>query len=510
LCQLTAAFSDGFRQLYATQMTAASTLECSDTIIEVVSQTDDFDMESNTGNLAEQLQSLTFHKRIELLQLIMKNLHFLLQRIQALYQVMDDTLEVAAGYISNINTDENFHRCHTLHLMETEVMISEQDYLKIKPNLKDVLCSVCDHAHDSCAKLLSPKNKDGSLDKLTMPEFLILAKSIEEFQQRSEEISGKQSTSLRLFLQSQVSCFVMKFHEERKVKLTLILENEQWKQADVPMEFQELVNNIISTGCITSIKKNAEDNRRDPQPYLVVNGENFAVCGTALMLFKMIIEYCQCAEELPMLTPDLANRVVELLKAFNSRTCQLVLGAGALQLVGLKTITTKHLALTSRCLNLIVYFIPYVKNHFQSKIPVKQQKLDKQFDQVTKIYLEHIREISHKLESIISDMFEAQLRKWEVKAPVPSPSFTAISKQLTKVHEFVHNVLTPEELNTIFHRVNNNFKSKLRDHLARLQVNNDGGPQHGLVTQELTFYIQNLKKLKVPCDFNTNDLWQSR
>lgn len=35
---------------------------------------------------------------------------------------------------------------------------------------------------------------------------------------------------------------------------------------------------------------------------------------TALMLFKMIIEYCQCAEELPMLAPDLANRLVELLK----------------------------------------------------------------------------------------------------------------------------------------------------------------------------------------------------
>ncbi|XP_055950284.1 vacuolar protein sorting-associated protein 54-like [Argiope bruennichi] len=480
------------------------------TVIEVVSQSDDFDLESNTGNLAEQLRSLSFHKWMEMFQLIMKNLHFLLQRIQALYQVMDDTLEVAAGYIANINTDENFHRCHTLHLMETEVMISEQDYLKIKPNLKDVLCSVCDHAHDCCAKILSAKAKDGSLDKLIMPEFLSLAKSIEEFQQKSEEISGKQSTALRLALQSQVSRFVMRFHEERKVKLNLILENEQWKQADVPMEFQELVNDIVSSGCITSIKKNTNENRREPQPYLIVNGENFAVCGTALMLFKMIIEYCQCAEELPMLAPDLANRLVELLKAFNSRTCQLVLGAGALQLVGLKTITTKHLALTSRCLHLIVYFIPYVKNHFQSKIPVKQQKLDKQFEQVSKIYMEHIREISHKLESIISDMFETQLRKWEVKAPVPSPSFNAISKQLTKVHEFVHNVLSPEELNNIFLRVNNNFKNKLRDHLARLQVNNDGGPQHGLVTQELTFYIQNLKKLQVPCDFNMNDLWQSR
>ncbi|GBO03578.1 hypothetical protein AVEN_209585-1, partial [Araneus ventricosus] len=189
------------------------------TVIEVVSQSDDFDLESNTGNLAEQLRSLSFYNWMEMFQLIMKNLHFLLQRIQALYQVMDDTLEVAAGYIANINTDENFHRCHTLHLMETEVMISEQDYLKIKPNLKDVLCSVCDHAHDCCAKILSAKAKDGSLDKVIMAEFFSLAKSIEEFQQKSEDISGKQSTALRLALQSQVSRFVMRFHEERKVKL---------------------------------------------------------------------------------------------------------------------------------------------------------------------------------------------------------------------------------------------------------------------------------------------------
>lgn len=71
------------------------------------------------------------------------------------------------------------------------------------------------------------------------------------------------------------------------------------------------------------------------------------------------------------------------------------------------------------------------------------------------------------------------LLQWEVKAPVPSPSFNAISKQLSKLHELVSNVLSPEELNTIFQRCNNTFKSKLREHLARLQVNADGGPQHG-------------------------------
>jgi hypothetical protein len=41
---------------------------------------------------------------------------------------------------------------------------------------------------------------------------------------------------------------------------------------------------------------------------------------------------------------------IELLKLFNSRTCQLVLGAGAMHLAGLKSINAKHLALSTQCL----------------------------------------------------------------------------------------------------------------------------------------------------------------
>ncbi len=46
----------------------------------------------------------------------------------------------------------------------------------------------------------------------------------------------------------QANRFVTRFHEERKTKLSLILDNERWKQADVPTEFQELVRHIEHTG----------------------------------------------------------------------------------------------------------------------------------------------------------------------------------------------------------------------------------------------------------------------
>ena len=47
---------------------------------------------------------------------------------------------------------------------------------------------------------------------------------------------------------TQANRFINRFHEERKTKLSLILDNERWKQADVPTEFQELVRHIESTG----------------------------------------------------------------------------------------------------------------------------------------------------------------------------------------------------------------------------------------------------------------------
>jgi vacuolar protein sorting-associated protein 54 len=40
---------------------------------------------------------------------------------------------------------------------------------------------------------------------------------------------------------------------------------------------------------------------------------------------------------------EIMQKLVELLKLFNSRVCQVILGAGAMRSAGLKNITAKHL-----------------------------------------------------------------------------------------------------------------------------------------------------------------------
>jgi len=67
------------------------------------------------------------------------------------------------------------------------------------------------------------------------------------------------------------------------------------------------------------------------------------VARVGLIMVQLVAQYCQLLDRLPSYAPELLTRLVELLKLLNSRCCQLILGAGALQLVGLKTISARNL-----------------------------------------------------------------------------------------------------------------------------------------------------------------------
>ena len=47
----------------------------------------------------------------------------------------------------------------------------------------------------------------------------------------------------------------------------------------------------------------------------------------------MLSEYIDMGNFLPLRSSEVVQRVVEILKFFNTRTCQLVLGAGAMQVL---------------------------------------------------------------------------------------------------------------------------------------------------------------------------------
>ncbi|XP_070772047.1 vacuolar protein sorting-associated protein 54 [Enoplosus armatus] len=392
------------------------------------------------------------------------------------------------------------------------MMPTELELNRVINNIQELLYTASDVSHDRCVKVLTARAKDGSLERLSSAEFVCLSQAVEGFVRDTEELCGRRSVSLRGALQSQANRFVHRFHEERKTKLSLLLDNERWKQAEVPAEFQDLVNSIADGRITLPERKIPGPEDRKPADFLLVNGQKYAVVGTVLLLIRIFLEYCQCVNDIPSIATDMLTRLSDLLKHFNSRSCQLVLGAGALQVVGLKTITTKNLALASRCLQLVVHYIPIIRAHFETKLQPKQFSVLRHFDHITKDYNDHIAEISAKLVAIMDSLFEKVLSKYEVKAPMPSVCFRSVCKQMAKMHEAISDLLPEEQTQMLFLRINASFKMHLKRQLARLGVVNDGGPQHGLVVVDVAFYTENVQVLKSleRLDLNMAEIWEQK
>ncbi|KAH9492137.1 Vacuolar protein sorting-associated protein 54 [Bulinus truncatus] len=506
-----------FIDVYREEAFTALKATVKQTVVEAVSVADDVDRDNGGGSLADQMRLLNYPQWMELLKQVFISLMVLLDRTKAFHGLVTDVMGIAAGRSESTlgAPTDGAHETEYHHMVvveDVDVMITPLEYDRALATLREMLHAVCDYAHDRCVKVMSARAKDGFLDRLSSAEFVILSRHIENFVSDTEKVCGKKSMSLRGVLQNQANKFVARFHEERKNKLSLILDSERWKQADVPAEFQDLVNHVVSTGTFTLPEKKSGTGSRTTTQCLFVGDEQFAVVGTVLMLVKMMVEYCQCVIDIPTATPDLLTRLVDLLKMFNSRTCQLLIGAGARQLVGLKTISTKNLALASRCLQLVVYFIPQVKEHFQQTLPAKNSSMLKNFRKITKDYDDHIEEINHKLISISDNMAEQQLSKYEVKAPMPSQCFRNICKQMAKLHEALVGILPLPQIRQLFERMNQSFMCLLGKRLAVLKVTNDGGPQCGLVISDLIFYSGSFNTLKGLENLvtNTNAVWDVR
>jgi len=76
---------------------------------------------------------------------------------------------------------------------------------------------------------------------------------------------------------------------------------------------------------------------------LHIEDRTYYMVSATSEILPLLLDYLRIIVNMSMLTTDTMSRVIEFLKAFNSRTCQVVLGAGAMRSAGLKNITAKHL-----------------------------------------------------------------------------------------------------------------------------------------------------------------------
>ena len=190
--------------------------------------------------------------------------------------------------------------------------------------------------------------------------------------------------------QTQAKLFLQSFHQIRISKSAKLVEDELWNPTEVTPNLQRMTNLLIDSAVrdppdliiksddtiftpVTTdfpspapttsngksaiaktfsdaLSKLSSSNDNTPVTTASTSSKHlhiedrtyFAVLATTEVLI-LLLDYLRVVMNLSMLTTDAMSRVIEFLKSFNSRTCQVVLGAGAMRSAGLKNITAKHL-----------------------------------------------------------------------------------------------------------------------------------------------------------------------
>lgn len=338
------------------------------------------------------------------------------------------------------------------------------DIISFQEELLDILSSTADLSNKLAAIVIGYRSEQHA--QLDIPGFLTFFNASWGFVVQCEVICRRMIMGLRGVVLGQAKHFLQAFHQARISQSAKLVEDELWNpMSEVPAALQHMADVLVDSAVRDSPElivgetdsSTSAQNPLLPQPpssnpngsapsskYLRIEGPYFCVSATGAVL-GLLFDYLKLVVNLPMLNIDTMGRVIEFLKAFNSRTCQVVLGAGAMRSAGLKNITAKHLALASQSLSIMIALIPYVRETFRRHLSPTQAVMLIEFDKLKRDFQEHQSEIHSKLISIMGDRTSAHVKSlqnvdWD--RPKQGESVNNYMELLVKETVTLHKVLS--------------------------------------------------------------------
>ncbi|XP_076932351.1 vacuolar protein sorting-associated protein 54, chloroplastic-like [Bidens hawaiensis] len=369
----------------------------------------------------------------------------------------------------------------------------------------EAVFAACDAAHGRWAKLLGVRAL--LHPRLRLQDFLNIYNVSQEFVAATEKIGGRLGYSIRGTLQSQAKGFVDFQHESRMAKLKAVLDQETWVEVDVPNEFQAIVDSLFrlesvseddvaassleqpsqsidgsvdSNGQVNNIKEK-NGHTKSSVHLISFRGIGYHMVNCGLILLKMLSEYIDMNTVLPALSSEVIHRVLEMLKFFNTRTCQLVLGAGAMQVSGLKSITSKHLALASQVISFVHAIMPEIRKVLILKVPnARKVMLLSEIERVSQDYKVHRDEIYTKLVQIMRERLLVHLRglpqiieTWnrvDESEVQPSQFARSLTKEVGYLQRVLSRTLHEADVQEIFKEVTIIFDIQISDAFANVDI----------------------------------------
>jgi len=353
-------------------------------------------------------------------------------------------------------------------------------------DMSSLLGQAVDAAQIQITKLLKVRSE--STMNLPLDRFLRYFNLNKLFADECETISGRSGAALKGVVNSHINDYVSRFGEIERQELIRSMDSDRWEPKDFdstdgavlqrilqgmtsdPEEWWNISSVLTNLSRPTNGLANSDTNgasrerSKNPIP-AIVDEERYMVSESAAIIIRGIDRFETLLAVIPSMTSEISSSLCDYLKLFNSRLCQLILGAGAIHSAGLKNINTKHLAMASQTLSFVIAVLPYVREcarrHASGKPPLAE------FDNVKRLLQDQQVSIHDKLIDIMSNRASVHVRNlqkitWDddVKNQV-SPNMETLAKETITLHKVISKFLSEPSVRMIMIPVFESYKEQL-------------------------------------------------
>ena len=312
-----------------------------------------------------------------------------------------------------------------------------QEEIQQALDLSSLLGQAVDIAQAQITKILKVRAEQTT--RAEMPFFLRYFTLNRLFADECEAVSGRGGNALKSVVHDHIKAYVNYVTETERQRLVQNMDADKWEAKDFtdvdstrlnlimsastkdvevwtraawiweadgsslatqPISNGTGINGKLVNGLKLSIQTNATP-AKDKIRSAVIDEEKYILPESAIAVSRGIEVFARLLTGIPSMSSDISSALLDYLKLFNSRSSQLILGAGATRSAGLKNITTRHLALSSQALSFVVAIIPYVREFARRYLP-SSNSLMTEFDKVKRLLQEHQSGIHDKLVDIMT------------------------------------------------------------------------------------------------------------
>lgn len=340
---------------------------------------------------------------------------------------------------------------------------AQQEDIQQTLDMSNLLGQAVDIAQAQITKILKVRSEQST--RLPLPQFLRYFHLNRLFADECEAVSGRGGMALKTVVNAHIVDYVRHAADAERQHLVAGMDADRWDAKDFDDSDSQVLSLIIEAGTKEiepwvrasmiwsdephGVKGEQQTNGaltngstpKDKTRPAIIDEQRFLLPDSALIVLNGIGQFEQLMTGIPSMTQELTSSLLEYLKLFNSRSSQLILGAGATRSAGLKNITTKHLALASQALSFVTTLTPYVREFVRRHSP-GAGSLMVEFDKVKRLYQEHQGGINDKLVDIMSGRATTHvnvMRKinWDSSSPdqAVSPYMETLVKETTTLHK---------------------------------------------------------------------------